>query len=39
VTVLTVVREADGGEEFRVLQEIVAEAVTTGRRKEDRGGQ
>ena len=38
VTVLTVVREADGGEEFRVLQEIVAEAVTTGRRKEDRGG-
>lgn len=34
VTVLTVVREADGDEGLRLLQEMVA--VTTGRRKADR---
>jgi serine phosphatase RsbU (regulator of sigma subunit) len=36
VTVLTFVREAAADETFRVLKEIVAEAVTTGRRKADR---
>lgn len=38
VTVLTIAREADGEEEFRLLQDVGAEVVTTRRRKVDREG-